>query len=41
MEILMWFGVCAVVALLLWAAAPHHQRMIDNRPKVDGDQSSD
>ena len=41
MEMLTWLGACAVVAVLIWIAAPHHQRMIDNRPKVGGNPSWD
>jgi hypothetical protein len=35
METLIWLGVCVAVAVFIWTAAPHHQRMIDNRPKVN------
>ena len=31
MEMIVWLGVLAAFGLLLWLAAPHHQRIIDNR----------
>jgi ABC-type methionine transport system permease subunit len=31
MEILIWLGISAAVLLLVWAAAPHHARMVENR----------
>jgi len=31
MEILIWLGISAAVLLLVWAAAPYHARMVDNR----------
>ena len=35
MEMLIWLGVCAVVAVLVYMAAPHHQRLIGDRPSAD------
>jgi len=34
MEIFIWLGVCVVVAVFVRVAAPHHQRLIGNRPDV-------
>lgn len=34
MEMLIWLGVGVAVAVFIWMAAPHHQRMIDSRPAV-------
>jgi hypothetical protein len=31
METLIWLGISVAVLLLVWAAAPHHARMVDNR----------
>ena len=31
MELLVWLGISAAVLLLVWAAAPYHNRMVDNR----------
>ena len=36
MEIIIWLGVCVVVAILVRVAAPYHQRLIDNRHQVAG-----
>jgi hypothetical protein len=37
METLIWLGISAAVLLLVWAAAPYHARMVDNRdtPSVE------
>ena len=31
METLIWLGISVAILLLVWAAAPHHARMVDNR----------
>ena len=31
MDLLLWLGIAAVVALAVWMAAPHHYRIIDDR----------
>ena len=31
MDMILWLGIAAVVALAIWLAAPHHHRMIDDR----------
>jgi hypothetical protein len=31
MEMIIWLAVSVAVAVLVWLAAPHHQRIIDNR----------
>jgi hypothetical protein len=37
METIIWLGITVAVLLLVWAAAPHHARMVENRdtPKVE------
>jgi hypothetical protein len=37
METLIWLGISVAVLLLVWAAAPYHARMVDNRdtPSVE------
>jgi hypothetical protein len=35
MELMLWLGVMALVFLAVTIAAPHHIRMIENRPKID------
>jgi len=40
MEILIWLGISAAVLLLVWAAAPHHARIVENRD-VPGVESWD
>jgi hypothetical protein len=34
METLVWLGISAAFALLIWIAAPYHQRIINNRDTV-------
>jgi hypothetical protein len=34
METIMWMGVAAFVAALVWMAAPYHSRLIDNGPII-------
>jgi hypothetical protein len=41
MEMFIWLGVCVVVAILVRVAAPHHQRLIGNRPVVSEHPSWD
>jgi hypothetical protein len=31
METLVWLGIGAAIVFFMWIAAPHHQRIIDNR----------
>jgi hypothetical protein len=35
MELMLWLGATALVFLAVTIAAPHHIRMIENRPKID------
>ena len=35
MEMIVWLGVTALVALAVTFSAPYHIRLIENRPKVD------
>jgi hypothetical protein len=37
METLIWLGITVAVLLLVWAAAPYHARMVENRdaPNVE------
>jgi hypothetical protein len=37
METIIWLGISGAVLFLVWAAAPHHARMVENRdtPKVE------
>jgi hypothetical protein len=35
MEMIVWLGVMALVALAVTLSAPYHIRLIENRPKVD------
>ena len=37
METIAWLVVVAVVAVALRLAAPYHERLIENRPKVEKD----
>ena len=39
MEMFIWLGVCIVLAVVVFMAAPHHHRLIDKRPRV-GDPSN-
>ena len=31
MELIVWLAICAAVAVGVWAAAPYHQSIIENR----------
>jgi hypothetical protein len=35
MEAVLWFVIAVGVAVLVWMAAPYHNRLIENRPVVD------
>jgi len=37
METLIWLGITAGILLLVWAAAPHHARMVENRDVPGGE----
>src|SRR4051794_33707950 len=41
MEMLVWLGVAAAIALLVYLAAPHHQRLIGDRPSADAHHTWD
>lgn len=34
MEVIVWIAILALTAALVWALAPYHQRIIDNRDTV-------
>ena len=34
MEVLIWTAIILGIALLVWALAPYHQRLIDNRDVI-------
>ena len=35
MEIILWLGVMVAIFVVVSLAAPYHNRIIDNRPKVE------
>jgi hypothetical protein len=37
METLLWLGAVVVLTVALFLAAPYHQRIIDNRPRLTKD----
>ena len=41
MEMMIWLGILALFGLLLWLAAPHHQRMINRRDIPKGEHTWD
>jgi hypothetical protein len=39
MDLIVWTAILIATALVVWALAPYHQRMIDNRDSVAGQET--
>ena len=41
MEVIVWTAILLSTAAVVWALAPYHQRMIDHRDSVPGQETWD